>query len=722
MILWKVPSGNLYMARETNTAEFVDVRLLRFDFRFRRMPWRMEMAIKLDKDKDPLRTILAHALVGVSGLKPESLEKAHKVIEAIPEAIAERVWKVYRGLPIYQSYTGGPMLDFYTVPVGRRALISTAKVDGNAGPGIGTAFQLLLKASGAYYYLGAPLAYAGVEINLAVSSSGTAGGGYIAEAGESFSIAQVFGTNWPVNNIPVQAVAAATTTTLTLTSAKAQVNGLTEYVGTITGGAAAFSGRQFTVTGFVNAGNNGTFTCVTANTTSIVLQNIGGVAESASASIAYYPAVYTVAGTNTNTLAAVAVQISNCTNAANNGTFPVITSATQSLTLNNPNAVLESPAAASASVVIVAPFSVNAWIIEFDNTAALRSSKLLAPEVFTPQVLYTPSGSKNGLLVNVGNVPTVGSIYVTGPSSLVIATVYTYYVKGAAITQPLTAATTAANGLTAYSGNIQFGSGSPSAVTAATAIASSYAITTVAVGSTGQATYAGTFPVANFLTGATVTITGCSNAANNGTFYVAASTTTLVTVYNPNAVAASAQTATLSTTASTGYAITSLVNYAGLYYTFTGFSNLADNGTYKSLFGTSTPICFNNGSGATVTGQTTAFATPQPLYGVSVTVSGFSNAGNNGTFTCVGSTPYALILSNSGGVAETASATASFTLGIGQSNGLPSFSQASSPLAAVNNMLIANGDSLQVVHTTPLSVPAQFGGFSGMTWCNVIEF
>ena len=384
-------------------------------------------------------------------------------------------------VPIYQSYTGGPMLDFYTVPTGRRALISTAKVDGNAGPGIGTAFQLLLKASGAYYYLGAPLAYSGVEINLAVSSSGTAGGGYIAEAGESFSIAQVFGTNWSVNNIPVQAVAAATTTTLTLTSAKAQVNGLTEYVGTITGGAAAFSGRQFTVSGFSNAGNNGTFTCVTANTTSIVLQNIGGVAESASASIAYYSAVYTVAGSNTTTLAAVAVQISNCTNAANNGTFPVITSATQSLTLNNPNAVLESPAAASASVVIVAPFSVNAWIIEFDNTAALRSSKLLAPEVFTPQVLYTPSGSKNGLLVNVGNVPTVGSIYATGSSLLNTATVYTYYVKGAAITQPLTAATTAANGLTAYSGNIQFGSGTPSAVTAATAIASSYAITTVAV-------------------------------------------------------------------------------------------------------------------------------------------------------------------------------------------------------------------------------------------------
>jgi hypothetical protein len=85
------------MAKATNTAKFVDVKLLRFDFRFKRLLWREEMAIKLNKKKDPLRTILSHALVEVSGLKPESLEKAEKVIEAIPEAIAERVWKVYRG-------------------------------------------------------------------------------------------------------------------------------------------------------------------------------------------------------------------------------------------------------------------------------------------------------------------------------------------------------------------------------------------------------------------------------------------------------------------------------------------------------------------------------------------------------------------------------------------------------------------------------------------------
>jgi hypothetical protein len=85
------------MAKETNTADFVNVKLLRFDFRFKRLQWREEMAIKLSKEENPLRTILAHALVGVSGLQPESLDKAKQVIEAIPEAIAERVWKVYRG-------------------------------------------------------------------------------------------------------------------------------------------------------------------------------------------------------------------------------------------------------------------------------------------------------------------------------------------------------------------------------------------------------------------------------------------------------------------------------------------------------------------------------------------------------------------------------------------------------------------------------------------------
>ena len=73
----------------------VEVSLLRYKFRFRRLGWKEEVAI--GRDKSPLRAILSRALCEVSGLLPSSLGEARRVMDAIPEAIATRVWKVYRG-------------------------------------------------------------------------------------------------------------------------------------------------------------------------------------------------------------------------------------------------------------------------------------------------------------------------------------------------------------------------------------------------------------------------------------------------------------------------------------------------------------------------------------------------------------------------------------------------------------------------------------------------
>lgn len=85
------------MAKDTHTAEFVDVKLLRFDFRFRRMYWGEEITVKAGKSDDPVRMLLATALAEVSGIAPKSMEESKRVIMAIPEAILTRVWKVYRG-------------------------------------------------------------------------------------------------------------------------------------------------------------------------------------------------------------------------------------------------------------------------------------------------------------------------------------------------------------------------------------------------------------------------------------------------------------------------------------------------------------------------------------------------------------------------------------------------------------------------------------------------
>lgn len=69
-------------------------------------------------------------------------------------------------------------------------------------------------------------------------------------------------------------------TTYTLTAAATAVGTTTTYTGTFTNGNASWAGLQFTIAGFTNAGNNGTFVCTTASGTSITVVNSAGVNES----------------------------------------------------------------------------------------------------------------------------------------------------------------------------------------------------------------------------------------------------------------------------------------------------------------------------------------------------------------------------------------------------------------------------------------------------------
>ena len=76
--------------------EQVEVKLLKYAFQFRRIRWREHAAIKFEKGKDPQRVVLAHALVSVAGIKPKNIEEAKRVMDAIPAAIVERVFKIWR--------------------------------------------------------------------------------------------------------------------------------------------------------------------------------------------------------------------------------------------------------------------------------------------------------------------------------------------------------------------------------------------------------------------------------------------------------------------------------------------------------------------------------------------------------------------------------------------------------------------------------------------------
>jgi hypothetical protein len=77
--------------------EQVEVKLLKYTFRFKRMRWQEESKIEFSPKKSPQRIVLAHALLEVAGIKPKTLEEANRVMESIPSAIVERVFKIWKG-------------------------------------------------------------------------------------------------------------------------------------------------------------------------------------------------------------------------------------------------------------------------------------------------------------------------------------------------------------------------------------------------------------------------------------------------------------------------------------------------------------------------------------------------------------------------------------------------------------------------------------------------
>jgi hypothetical protein len=74
----------------------VEIKLLKYKFRFRQLAWREEMEVKLDPKKNRLRSILSHALVEVSGLKVDTAEAAMKVLDAMPVSVIQRVFILWR--------------------------------------------------------------------------------------------------------------------------------------------------------------------------------------------------------------------------------------------------------------------------------------------------------------------------------------------------------------------------------------------------------------------------------------------------------------------------------------------------------------------------------------------------------------------------------------------------------------------------------------------------
>jgi hypothetical protein len=143
----------------------------------------------------------------------------------------------------------------------------------------------------------------------------------------------------------------------TVTSVATSTGGTALYTGTFANGAAnALAGKNFTITGFTNAVNNGTFLCTGSTILTIILVNTSATAETATAFasqvVASGSAVYigNVPGGASSGFAGFTFVISGYSNAANNGKFNCVASTATSLTLLNANSIAETHNAIASQV------------------------------------------------------------------------------------------------------------------------------------------------------------------------------------------------------------------------------------------------------------------------------------------------------------------------------------------------------------------------------------
>ena len=98
--------------------ETVEVKILKYTFRFRHLPWREEFGIKFEQKDNRLRTVLAYALKEVSGFPISSLEDAKLVLAPIPLTIINRMFVIYKGsLPPPRTFS---TMGLYRAPEPRK--------------------------------------------------------------------------------------------------------------------------------------------------------------------------------------------------------------------------------------------------------------------------------------------------------------------------------------------------------------------------------------------------------------------------------------------------------------------------------------------------------------------------------------------------------------------------------------------------------------------------
>jgi hypothetical protein len=163
----------------------------------------------------------------------------------------------------------------------------------------------------------------------------------------------------PGTVLTLTAVAASSGPGILTVSAVAASSGA-EAVYTVSSGGTTneWEGYSFTVAGFENAQNNGTFVALASSSTSLTLKNGNAIAETHAATAASDEGVAVYSTTGTGIVGATYVVAGFATNPTNNGTFiATAVSSGSSVTLANPDAIAETHAATATEQELEAVIS-----------------------------------------------------------------------------------------------------------------------------------------------------------------------------------------------------------------------------------------------------------------------------------------------------------------------------------------------------------------------------
>ena len=234
------------------------------------------------------------------------------------------------------------------------------------------------------------------------------------------------------------------------------------------------------------------------------------------------------------------------------------------------------------------------------------------------------------------------------------------------------------------------------------------ALTAAANAAGGDTVYTGTITGgnANAYVGDTVVVAGFTSGRDNGTFTCTASSNTTITLNNANGVLqAHAATATVTTGAVYTGTITGGAGsaFAGDTVVVSGFTNAGNNGTFTATASSATTLTLNNkapvaetdpatATVVTAAGTSTVYlgtitgGTGNGFAGDSFVIAGFTNAGNNGTFTCTASTATTLTCSNAAGVTETHAGTATTSSTLNWAEGAVSINPTTADIAVTTTV------------------------------------